>query len=374
MNIEMFMQFKNLLGGVCLLLLVTVVQAENTDQAFCRHYARDLMSLPQQKQHALRMCQKDQSHWSADKAHHLRWCLSVSKAEANKKRYSHNKLVNLCDDTYKLIMVNRHQVANLLLSANETIKLPLAGKQLRQALLQGNSKNPYRQYYPAVSQAMKNQRLDQCDMYRLAVDIDNNRASNEWVLTVDEGCLPEMKAGHIWLLQQLKGTYYVLFEGENNAFTLRHHEHHGYKDIAISTRLRTAEENKGRCGSIQAEWRYVAGRYLPFKGEADEHGTCLPEYHLPDYLQGENTFTLSERAWKEGMNVEEKKRIALFTPYKKSLEAYIPQWIKGMEQQVPAMQDLVGTMPLVSRQQVKEDERGNKGFIQTIRDFLGLSP
>jgi len=358
------------LGGLFLLLLVTMVQAESTDRAFCRHYARDLISSPQQKQHILPMCQKNQPHWNVDKAHHLKWCLSVSKVAANKKRYAHNKQVNLCDDTYKLIMVDRHRLANLLLNADETARLPLASQQLKQALFQGNNKNPYRQYYPAVSQAINTKRLDQCDVYSLVVDMDNNTDSKEWVLMIDKGCLPEKKTGHVWLLQQLKGVYYVLFEGEDNTFTLRHSEYHGYKNIAINTRLRATEESKQRCGSIKAEWRYVAGRYLPFKGEADEHGDCLPEYNLPDYLQGENTFSLSEKTWQEDMAVEEKKRTALFLPYKKALEAYIPQWIKGMERQVSA-RELASAASLVV---IRKQEAEEKSFIQNVREFLGFSP
>jgi hypothetical protein len=362
------------LGGLLSLIFMPTVQAENTDKTFCHYYARDLISSPQKNQHVLPMCQKNQPHWNADKLHHIKWCLSASKAVANKKRYSHNKWVNLCDDTYKLIMVDRHRLANRLLSADETVKLPLASQQLRRALEQGNGKNPYRQYYPVVSQAINNQRLDSCDLYSLAVDMDNNTASKEWVLTLDKDCLSEKKTGHVWLLQQLKGAYSVLFEGEDNVLTLRHSEHHGYKNIAINTRLRANEESKQRCGSIKAEWRYIAGRYLPFKGEADEHGDCLPEYNLPDYLQGEHTFSLSEKTWQNDMAMEEKKRIALFAPYKKSLEGYIPQWIKGMEQQIPAMRERVNTVSLVAEREKMRAEKAEKGFIQNIREFLGFSP
>ncbi len=365
-------QFQYL--GSLLLLLVPDVQAESTDKTFCHYYARDLISLPQQKYHVSPMCQKNQPHWNADKVYHIKWCLSVSKTVANKKRYGHNKLVNLCDDTYKLIMVDRHRLANRLLSTDETVKLPLASQHLRRALEQGNGKNPYRQYYPVVSQAINNQRLDQCDLYSLAVDMDNNTASKEWVLMLDKECLPEKKTGHIWLLQQLNGAYYVLFEGEDNTLILRHSEHHGYKNIAINTRLRATEENKQRCGSIKAEWRYVAGRYLPFKGEADEHGDCLPEYNLPDYLQGANTFSLSEKTWQNDMETEEKKRVALFEPYKKSLAAYIPQWIKAMEQQIPVRGELANTVPLVAERKQVAVEKEEKGFIQNIREFLGFSP
>jgi hypothetical protein len=366
--VDMVKQFSYLSGFLLLLLIlmVSVVHAENTDKMFCRHYVRDLMSLPQQKQHALLMCEKNQPYWNADKAHHLKWCLSASKAAANTKRYRHNKLVNLCDDTYKLILVDRHRIANLLLNADDVVKLPLASKQLRQALLQGNNKSPYQYYYPAVNQAIKNKRLDQCDVYSLAVDMDNSAASKEWVLMIDESCLPEKKTGHVWLLQQLKGVYYVLFEGADNTLTLRHSEHHGYKNIAINTRLHPTEESKQRCGSIKAEWRYSAGRYLPFKGEADEHGDCLPEYNLPDYLQGEHTFNLSKEAWDKGMKAEERRRVDLFSPYKKSLEAYIPQWIKTMEFQVPAVL-------LVVEQKQERQEKEDKNFFQNIREFLGLS-
>ncbi len=369
----MFKQFQYL-GGLLLLILVPTVHAENTDKTFCHRYARDLISLPQQNEHVLPMCQRNQSHWNTDKAYHIIWCLSASKAAANKKRYGHNKLVNLCDDTYKLIMVDRHRLANRLLSANETVKLPLAGQYLRRALEQGNGKNPYRQYYPVVSQAINSQRLDQCDLYSLAVDMDDNAASKEWVLMLGKECLPEKKTGHVWLLQQLNGVYYVLFEGEDNTLTLRYSKYHGYKNIAINTRLRATEESNQRCGSIKAEWRYVAGRYLPFKGEADVHGDCLPEYNLPDYLQGENTFSLSEKTWQNDMEREEKKRIALFAPYKKSLETYIPHWIKGMEQQIPAMRELANKVPLVAERKQQVVEKNEKGFMQNIREFLGFSP
>ncbi|HHL19068.1 MAG TPA: hypothetical protein ENJ33_04970 [Thiothrix sp.] len=363
------------LGSLLLLLLLSTVQAENTDKTFCHYYARDLISLPQQKTHMSSMCQKNQPHWNTNKAYHTKWCLSASKEAANKKRYSHNKLVNLCDDIYKIIMVDRHRLANLLLSADETVEFQLATQQLRQALVQGSSKSPYQQYYPVVSQAINNQRLDQCDLYSLAVDMDNNTVSKEWLLMIDGGCLPEKKIGHVWLLQQLKGVYYVLFEGEDNTLTLRQSGYHGYKNIAINTRLRATEENEQRCGSIKAEWHYVAGRYLPFKGKADEHGDCLPEYNLPDYLQGENTFGLSEKTWQNDMEVEEKKRIALFAPYKKSLEVYIPQWIKAMERQIPAIRELASTVPFVAeRRQEKVLEKEEKGFMQNVREFLGFSP
>lgn len=390
-------QLQGFWGGifVCLLLVITgqPVSAETTDRAFCRIYARDMISLPQQKQHTLPMCQLHQSHWKGNKNDHIKACLAVSKIEANKKRYSHNKLVNLCNDTYKVISLDRHRLANLLLNTNEKKRLEAASPSLKQVLLQGKMRSPYRQRYAVMAEAIKQQQLQQCDWYSLAVDMDNNTTSKEWVLTLDAGCLAEQKTAHVWLIQQLEGIYYVLFEGDSNTLTLRYDTHNGYKKIAMSTRLRANEENDQRCGSIKAEWHYVAGRYLPFKGKADEHGDCLPKYNLPDYLQGENTLSLSAKTWNEGIQAEEKRRMALFFPYKKALEAYVPQWILQIKQQVPARPSLaspimIGKNTVLLEEKNRKDkkekqqqsERENKSeenpveksIIQSIREFLGL--
>jgi hypothetical protein len=45
-----------------------------------------------------------------------------------------------------------------------------------------------------------------------------------------------------------------------------------------------------------------------------------------------------------------------------------------MERQVPAMRELVSTVPLVATQKQKAEEKKERSFMQNVREFLGFAP
>ncbi len=363
------------------------------DAEYCMQYARDLISIPQAAEETPQTCQKDQPYWNTDKSSHIKACLSMSTADAEKKRYSHNKLVNLCNDTYKIIMLDRQHVATLPLSNNEARELQPAPDTIKQALFSSNLQNPFAKLYAPVQQALQTKALSQCTFLSLPVNLDLNTETREWVVTVDAACLTKATgitatSPHVWIIQQQpppegdskQPIYRVLFEGQHHTLTLHYSEYNHYRNITISTALSKQEETNKRCGSIIADWHYVDGRYLPFNGKADEQGDCLPEYTLPDYLQGANTFELAEGEWQKGMEEEEEKRMALFAPYKEALQAYIPEWIKRMEEKIPAnpdtrlsTQNQGGTDTHTGEtQQLNHSADSGKSFMENVRSFLGL--
>ncbi len=367
------------------LFISTTSQA--ADAEFCEQYARDLINHPHAKKDAPQTCQKDQPHWSSNKAEHIKWCLSASEADANKKRYNHNKLVNLCNDSYKLIMLDRKRVANLPLSTDDIVELKAADEEIKAALLSGKISNPYSELYPDISKILKDGSLKECDISSLDIDIDKNAESKEWVLSTDRECITDKENGHVWLVQYINNSYRILLEGEAHTLDIHYSEHNEYKIISINTHLTPKEETDTRCGNIMADWYYEKGRYIPFKGEADESGDCLPEYNLPDYLQGENTLNMADGEWEKSMKAEDEKRIALFAPYKKSLEDYIPQWMKNIEQLVATNELAPNPVPLVTTETPKdkpqeektkaaeekpEKKKEDKGFIESVRTFFGL--
>ncbi len=371
----------SLLISLCFIVFSSVLSpALAADKEYCETYARALINLPHKGKSALEVCQQDQPHWSADKAAHIQWCLGVSQAEADKKLYAHNKLVNLCNDTYKLIMIDRKQSANLPVSANEVMAMKSAPDSIKDVLINGEIKNassPFSKLYPVIHKAINDGSLKDCAVDSLAVDMDNNADTKEWVLSIDSNCLTDQQYGHIWLVQQIGDQYNILFEGEDNTLTLRYSETSTYKNITIASHLSGNEETTERCGSIIADWHYIEGRYLPVKGKADLHGDCLPEYNLPDSLQGANTYEIDENEWKRGMEEEEKKREALFAPYKKALVDYIPEWIKNTEQLIPANPKTnLTTNKLLTKEKTpnpaKENKEEDKSFMRNVRSFLGL--
>ena len=379
---------------ISLLLFISasffISNIQAADAEFCEQYARDLINHPHAKKDAPATCQKDQPHWRSDKAAHIKWCLNATEEDVNKKHYNHNKLVNLCNDSYKLIMLDRNKIANLPLSADEEMELKAADKEIKQALITGKITTPYTKLYPDISKALNDESLKECNINSLAVDIDKSKESKEWVLSMDKTCIADRESGHIWLVQYINHAYRVLFEGEDDTLDIHYNEHNNYKIITISSRLTDKEETSKRCGNITADWHYEKGRYIPFNGKADEFGDCLPEYNLPDYLQGENTLTMAEDEWEKNMKAEDEKRIALFAPYKQSLEDYIPQWIKNIEQLAPTNEQAPSTVSLVKTVDSSKDqtfpkkgstnndtkEEGekeeSKGFIESVRTFFGF--
>ena len=355
------------------------LSAQAADQVFCEDYARDLINIPQHREGAPKTCNKDQSHWNTNKAVHIKWCKGVSEAEANKKRYQHNNLVNLCNDSYKLIMVDRQRVASLPISATEEMQMDSAPEHLSKALVDGKIQSPYSKLFPGVDSAIKKGALKKCKLFSLSVEMDKNTKTKEWVISTDEACLTETHREHIWLIQQVKGQYRILFEGEYHTLNLHYSEENNYRNISISSSLTPEQETKKRCGSIDADWHYVEGRYIPYQGKANEMGKCLPEYNLPDYLQGVNTFELAEGEWEKGMKAEEAKRIALMAPYKKALQDYVPEWIASIEKQVPAVDTVQVSGETLNNKESsgvssKEQEMkdSSKSFLESMRAFLGL--
>ncbi|MEE9303950.1 MAG: hypothetical protein V3U84_09195, partial [Thiotrichaceae bacterium] len=288
-------------------------------------------------------------------------------------------------DTYKLIMIDRKRCASLPLSADDVMAMKAAPENIKDVLLNGKINNiasPFSKLYPVINKAINDGSLKNCNVDSLPVDMDDNPDTKEWVLSIDSSCLTDQKYGHIWLVQQTGDDYNILFEGEDNTLTLRYSETGNYKNITIASHLSAEEETTNRCGSIIADWHYMDGRYLPVKGKADLHGNCLPEYDLPDSLQGANTYDLDENEWKKGMAEEEEKRDALFAPYKKALIDYVPEWINNTEQRIPenpkvglAAKKLStqGNAPIPATAPAKENNSGeNKGFMENVRSFLGL--
>ena len=204
-------------------------------------------------------------------------------------------------------MVDRKRVASLPISATEEIQMDSAPKDLTKALVSGKIQSPYSRLFPAVDTAIKKGSLKQCSFHSLSVDIDKNINTKEWVVSTDDQCFEERPSGHVWLIQQTNDQYRVLFEGEHHTLNLRFSERNKYKNISISSALSPQQETKQLCGRIDADWHYVEGRYIPFKGKANAMGQCLPEYNLPDYLQGVNTYDLAEGEWEKGMEAEEEK-------------------------------------------------------------------
>ncbi|CAA6803565.1 MAG: Unknown protein [uncultured Thiotrichaceae bacterium] len=305
------------------------------DSKFCEYYARDLISVPYVSSNAMSLCQPDQKHWSTNKKSHIQWCLTATEAEANKKRYSHNKLVNLCNDTYKIVMIDRQRTAQLALSPDEEKKMQPLGQPLKDQLTTGKIKSPYQQLYPHISQAQKAGKLNNCDLKNLPIDLDNNPTTQEQVISTDLTCSVTPEKEHIWLVQSLNDKHRILFEGEDITLTIRYSEHNRYKNLAVATELPKQETTNKRCGAIKAEWRYVDGRYLPFSGKADTYGECLPPYNLPDTLQGENTLSMKKKDWVEGMAKEEQHRKTEIASFEEALSHYIPHWISEMEKKIP---------------------------------------
>lgn len=371
-----------------------LVQA--ADEIFCDDYARELINIPTDSESTQKLCQKGQSHWNEDKAVHIKWCLSVDEATADKKRYNHNQLVNLCNDSYKLIMIDRKRVASLAISDKEEMQMDSATPVIQKGLTTATIKTPYSELFTKFNTAIKEGKLKECNLFSLAVELDKSPETKEWVISTESTCLEDHQE-HIWLVQQIEDKYHILFEGENNTFNIRYSENKEsqYKNISISTTLTMEEETDKRCGTIHADWHYVAGRYIPFKGKAIEGGNCLPEYNVPDSLQGKNTFELAEGEWEKRMLIEEKKRIALFAPYKQALKDYIPKWISHIETKVPAdplaiaintpqtgantdtketaeVSPTLSSKPETETETETTKEKPKKSFFENMRAFLGL--
>jgi len=357
--------------------------AQAADKGYCQSYSRALINLPHKNtdKNALTVCKADQPHWSSDKAKHLEWCLSVSQVEADKKLYSHNKLVNLCNDTYKLVMIDRLRCATPPLSSDDAIEMSAAPQTLKDALFGSNKQSTYSPYatlYPTVQLAIKDGRIHQCDIHSLAVDLDNNAQSKEWILSIDANCLDHKKQGHTWLVQQLGDSYHVLFEAEDSTLTLRYSQTDNFKNITVASPLHPDEETNKRCGSIIADWHYAGGRYLPVTGKADPHGSCLPEYNLPDYLQGVNIDSLPPGEWEKNIKREDEKRMELYAPYKKTLNDYVPEWLGKIEKLVPANPRLKSSASQFYKKAdggfkpTENKEDTDKGFMQNVRSFLGI--
>ena len=373
-----------LLTGLSAAMLITTLHA--ADAEFCMQYSRDMISVPHDREDAPKTCHADQPHWNTDKSAHVKACLGMSQAAANKKRYNHNKLVNLCNDTYKIIMLDRKRVATLPLSPDEPREMQPAPADLKEQLTSDSLQNPYAKLYPDIQQALQQNKLNNCDFYRLPVDMDNNPKSREWVVTIDEKCTTKAigsQQPHVWIIQQTENnTPRILFEGQHYTLTLHYTENHHYRNLSIASELNKQEETDKRCGSIIADWHYEQGRYVPFKGKADEHGSCLPEYELPDYLQGANTLELGEGEWQKGMEKAEKERSALMAPYKQALQDYVPEWIKKIQQLVPAVtsesknatpqQTKTTTETQQENTTEKTKDKKAKSFMDTVREFLNL--
>lgn len=351
------------------------------DKEYCQSYARALINLPHnnKSKDTLEVCKVNQPHWSNDKAAHLQWCLSVSEAEADKKLYSHNKLVNLCNDTYKLIMLERKRCANLPLSASDPIDMQPASEAIKAALFSSTkAASPYSKLYPEVEKASKS--LAKCEPHSLAVDIDKNPESKEWVVSTSANCLTDNKSPHIWLIQKIGERHNILFEGKDSTLTIRYKETDGYKNITIASQLSSNEETEKRCGSIITDWHFVEGRYLPVEGKADVHGSCLPNYDLPDRLQGANTYDLAEGEWEKEMAKQEAARVTLHAPYQQALQDYIPEWISKTTKLISAAVPAHSNKSQVYRNvdgdtQFKETEletKEDKSFMKNVKSFLGL--
>lgn len=346
------------------------------DSNFCEYYARDLISVPHLSSAKIPLCQHDQEHWNTNKNAHIQWCLTATEDEANEKRYAHNRLVNLCNDTDKIIMIDRQRTAQLALSADEEKKMQPLQPELKELLTTGKIDSPYRQLYPNIAQAQTSGVLKGCDLKSLPVDLDNNTQTQEWVISSDLSCPATPEKEHIWLLQRVNNQYRILFEGEDITLTIRYTEHNGYKNLAIATELPKQESSNKRCGAIKAEWHYTNGRYLPFMGEADAYGNCLPPYNLPDNLQGQNTFSMSKQEWTEAMKQEEQQRKANITSFEEALSDYIPYWISNMEQRIAAAANTTPlvTMPTTEAKRLP-DETGvvkEPGLLDKIKTFIGL--
>lgn len=346
------------------------------DDNFCEYYARDLISVPYLSSNAMPLCQRDQKHWNTNKKSHIQWCLTATEDEANKKRYAHNKLVNLCNDTYKIIMIDRQRTAQLALSADEEKKMQPLGQKLKGLLTSGEIESPFSQLYPNIAQAQKTGQLNNCDFKSLSVDLDNNPQTQEWVISTDLNCPATPEKEHIWIIQSLNDKDRILFEGQDITLTIRYSEHNHYKNLAIATELPKQESTNKRCGAIKAEWYYVDGRYLPFSGTADTYGECLPPYNLPDMFQGQNTFSMKEQEWEEGLAREEQQRKTEISSFEETLSNYIPDWISNMEKRIPApvnAEQFLTTPKAETKSQPEEQDKSEEqGLLNKIKSLIGL--
>lgn len=348
----------------------------SADSNFCEYYARDLISVPYISFNTTPLCQRDQKHWNTNKKSHIQWCLTATEDEANQKRYAHNKLVNLCNDTYKIIMIDRQRTAQLALSADEEKKMQPLEQTLKDLLSTGEIESPYSRLYPNIVQAQKAGQFDNCEFKSLVVDLDNNAQTQEWVISTDLNCPATPENEHIWLLQSLNNKHRILFEGNDITLTIHFTEHNHYKNLAIATELPKQETTNKRCGAIKAEWHYIDGRYLPFSGKADTYGECLPPYNLPDMLQGQNTFSMKKQDWVEGMAKEEQKRKTEIASFEEALSNYIPHWLNGMEKNIPApsnSEQFLTTPKLEAKNLPEEpDKTADSSLLDKIKSLIGL--
>lgn len=368
---------KKQLTLILVLSALLAPSGHTADDQFCEYYARDLINVPYLSAKAMPLCQRDQKHWNTNKKSHIHWCLTATEDEANKKRYAHNKLVNLCNDTYKIIMIDRQRTAQLALSADEEKKMqPLEPETLKDQLVTGEIESPYSNVYPDIAQAQKTAQLNNCKLMSLVVDLDNNLQTQERVISTDLNCPATPENEHIWITQTLNHSHRILFEGRDITLTIRYTENNHYKNLTIATELPKQETSDKHCGAIKAEWHYVDGRYIPFSGTPDTYGDCLPPYNLPDMLQGQNTFSMKPKEWAEGMAKEEQKRKTEIASFEEALNNYIPHWINGMEKKISVPENteqfLMTPKTEVKSQAEAKDQPEAQGLLDKIKSLIGL--
>ncbi len=336
-------QINRLWTATSLLMLSSIFfsgVADAAEDLFCKQFARDIaFTYPYDTKSLSTSCRND-PRWTVgkppadprlaiNKDKNYQWCLTASKAEVNKKRFSHNRDVNKCKDTYKVINLISGRVISRKTSSSDVDKMEVASQGLIHALLSSTTHNPYSRLFPLVNKAVRNNKLKSCRLTSLSVEVDNNKATSEWIIANNEDCFKSYSGiSHFWLLQQKGTTYRILFEGEDRVIKLNDKRYNQYRNISASSTLGT--EPGFLCGELEAKWHYVKGRYIPYKVTPWVFEECVG-YNLPDRLQGANTFSLQEGEWEKEMLLEEKKRDRLFAPEKRKLANYIPQWMSDIK-------------------------------------------
>ena len=307
---------------------------------FCKRFTRDIaFTYPHDTKSLSKSCRND-SRWTVGKSpadprleinkdKNYRWCLTASKTKVNKKRFSHNRDVNRCNDTYKTIDLSSGRVISQKTSSSDVDKMKVASQGLVNALSSRTTHNPYSRLFPLVNKVIRSNKSKSCRLVSLSVEVDNNQATSEWVIASDKDCFKKYSGTpHFWLLQRKGITYRVLFEGEDQVISLNDTTYNQHKNITASSTLGT--EPDALCGELEAKWHYVKGRYIPYKATPWVFEECVG-YNLPDRLQGANTFSLQEGEWEKEMLLEEKKRDRLLAPARRKLANYIPRWINDIK-------------------------------------------
>ncbi len=96
-----------------------------------------------------------------------------------------------------------------------------------------------------------------CKFMGKHIDLDGDKKSEDLVVTTQNGCEWGAALGPIWVLREVKGSYFLLLDYGGYNLVVNKSKHNGLRDITISA---------GTAGwSEESRWRFDGRRYIKYE-------------------------------------------------------------------------------------------------------------